>query len=216
MPSAAYQALVARVDGFAQAVAERRAESLSCRAGCAGCCQVTLSVSAVEAQAIAEHLASLPPAERQRLRRRGRAALRAEAAAESSVETERQRPCVMLRRDGTCSIYAARPLVCRSQGLPLLYPAELVPVEALLARTADGRAVVSCPLNFRDRTRPPLAADILDATRVDEWLAVVNRRHCEETGAPPLGRQSLAELASRAGGGESTSSSLRSRDFVES
>lgn len=161
----------------------RRREDLRCGPGCAACCQVQLSVSPVEAAAIRRHLRGLPEAER--------AAIAASAVARSPAGSAGG-PCVMLRDEGTCAIYAARPLVCRTQGLPLRYPDGVIPKEAVMAQgAADG--ITWCPLNFT--ASPPRGADVLDAGRVDEILALVNRRHAERTGEDPLSRHALVDLA---------------------
>ena len=123
-----YRALVGKVDDFAARVTAARQADLACRAGCDGCCQVDLTVSAVEAAAVRGYLAALPSEARAAVAARGRARLGDEGGTPG---------CVMLDERGWCGIYPARPLVCRTQGLPLRYPAELIPVEAVRAR---GRA----------------------------------------------------------------------------
>lgn len=70
---------------------------LQCRRGCCDCCVDDLTVFEVEAQNI---------------RRRH----------EALLETERPHPrgaCAFLDEAGACRIYADRPYVCRTQGLPL-------------------------------------------------------------------------------------------------
>lgn len=181
-PLTEYLALRDRVDAFADGVQQRRAADMQCRRGCAGCCHAELSVCAVEAAAIREQLDALDePA---------RAALRARAAVAAQAPR-----CVMLGEEDACAIYAARPLVCRSQGLPLRYPAELIPEESVRARAGAG-AVTWCPLNFTEaEKRPPAAADVLDAERVDQTLALINRRYAERAGVDPFARDSLRALA---------------------
>lgn len=180
-----YLALRDKVDAFADGVQQRRAADMQCRRGCAGCCHVGLSVCAVEAAAIRAQLDALDEPTR--------AELRARARTEPSASPAPR--CVMLGADDACAIYAARPLVCRSQGLPLRYPAELIPEQSVRARAGTG-SVTWCPLNFTEAAhRPPAAADVLDAERVDQALALINRRHAERTGAEPLQRTSLRVLA---------------------
>jgi hypothetical protein len=100
----------------------------------------------------------------------------------------------MLRPDDTCAIYPARPLVCRSQGLPLLYPQAWVEKAAQRTVTSDGKALTCCPLNFTTDSRPPLPSQILDAERVDVLLALVNRRYAGATATVPLDRYPLTDL----------------------
>lgn len=184
-----YRTLVAKVDDFAARVTAVREADLACRAGCDGCCQVDLTVSAVEAAAVRGYLEALPSEARAAVVERGRARLGSEREASG---------CVMLNERGWCSIYPARPLVCRTQGLPLRYPAALIPVEAVRARAGQEGAVTWCELNFI--ARPPAATEVLDAERMDELLSVVNRRYAARGAIDPLERTGLTELAAQAGG----------------
>jgi len=186
-PLADYVALTAKVDAFADAVSARCASQISCRSGCAGCCQVDLTVSSIEAASIAEHLRATraeaePPA------------LGAEAAATFCAEdaTADALPrCVFLSAADACLIYPVRPLVCRSQGLPLRYPSDFLPEAAVRLRVRSG-AVTICPLNFVDVQPSP--HDVLDAERVDQILALLNLRYCREHGLDPEQRVSLRAL----------------------
>lgn len=205
---AEYRALRDKIDAFADGVGARRAADLSCRAGCAACCHVPaqLAVSAVESASIARHLADLPAAERDALRHR---AAVVQDTARDTVQDARPAteppPCVMLRGDDTCAIYAARPLVCRTQGLPLRYPEDTIPIAAIMARLPAARGALTwCPLNFT--AQPPGAADALDAERADALLALVNQRYVnedpgsarlspEERRRAAVARHSLAALA---------------------
>ncbi len=80
--------------------------------------------------------------------------------------------CPLLVND-RCSIYEARPLICRTQGLPLLLEAE-----------DGGLEVDFCPLNFTgagavdDLDEDHLAP--LDALNLR--LSLLNLEHCRETG----------------------------------
>jgi len=174
-----YEAVVRRVEGFAAAVSERRAADMACRAGCDACCQVRLEVSAVEAAAVRRALEQLPGAARDAVRERAR-----------SGDPAR---CVMLDEAGRCAIYGARPLVCRTQGLPLRYPAGFVPADAVGLDLGQRGQATWCPLNFTERA--PAGADVLDAELVDQLLAVVNQRYCAATGEDPLARIALEALA---------------------
>lgn len=87
----------ARIDDEVARVSGRNAARLTCRRGCSACCQDDLSVSAIEAERIREHHGAL-------------------------LEEARPHPvgaCAFLDREGACRVYAHRPAVCRSQGLPL-------------------------------------------------------------------------------------------------
>lgn len=89
--------LYAEVDREAAALAERHRERLVCRRGCFDCCVDGITVFEVEADRIRERAAAL-------------------LAAEAPHPPGR---CAFLGAEGECRIYALRPYVCRTQGLPL-------------------------------------------------------------------------------------------------
>ena len=66
------------------------------------------------------------------------------------------------------------------------------------ARAAGGAAgeLTWCPLNFTGR--PPAPADVLDAGRVDEVLALINRRFAARAGLDPLARTPIRALLDEA------------------
>jgi uncharacterized protein len=167
-PLAAHRALVEKVDAFSAGVHARRAASMACRPGCSACCQVELTVCDVEAAQVREGLRALDVVARD--------SLRARLDPAEDEPAENGGPCVMLGDDGRCAIYAARPLVCRTQGLPLRYPRDTVPVDAVMGRArGTGDPLTWCPLNFHDG--PPEPVDVLDAERVDAMIAVSNRAY---------------------------------------
>ena len=165
-----YRELCGRVDAFFARVKARHGADISCAAGCAGCCRGGLSVTAVEAGEIRAALGALPDEVRRR------------AAARASIDSLDR--CAALEADGRCAVYAARPLVCRSHGLPVRMASE------------HGLPVVSaCELNFT--ARGPAAADpdcILDQTTLSLTLGAIARAHGAETGGDPGERISIADL----------------------
>lgn len=94
--------LHAAVDEAAAPVVRANAERLRCRAGCSDCCVDDLTVFEIEAALIRRHHAAL---------------LEEGEPAPAGV-------CAFLAADGSCRIYAHRPYVCRTQGLPLRWLAE--------------------------------------------------------------------------------------------
>ncbi|MDX2044292.1 MAG: YkgJ family cysteine cluster protein [Acidobacteriota bacterium] len=160
-----YRQLIEHVDKLAAKMSLRYAPHLVCRSGCSGCCHHHLSVFAVEATAVRVAFDALPELFRARLEEQARAVLESEAHEEPLA-------CPMLM-DDRCAIYESRPLICRTQGLPLLMEAE------------DGEAEVDfCPLNFTGEN----AVDDLDEAHLvplDDLnlkLALVNLQHCREQG----------------------------------
>lgn len=167
---ARYRELVAKVDAFFARVVGRHGHAMQCRAGCAACCLPGLSVTGVEADAIREELSAMPEGPRVELRAR---ALREDSAA-----------CPALDEEGRCSIYAVRPLVCRSHGLPIRLPGP------------RGLPVIdACPKNFTASGPGAIEADcVLDQTTLSTLLLAVDRAHAEEAGRPAGERIPLAKL----------------------
>lgn len=132
----AIERIHADVDLKAGMLSRRHAARLQCRLGCSECCKDDLTVFEVEADLI--------------------------AARHPEVLQQEPHPagaCAFLSADGRCRVYASRPYVCRTQGLPLRW------IERVLAD--DGVMEVFeyrdiCHLNDID---PPI--EILDAS--DFW-----------------------------------------------
>jgi len=183
-----YRALVAKVSASADAIGERRKADITCSAGCSSCCHAWLTVSTVEAEELVLALAALPTGEREAVRARGVSELAREALGESPAR------CAMLDDDGRCGVYAARPLVCRTQGHALRYPAGLIPSSAIMRTTPKGD-VTWCPLNYH--AREPNSEDVLDAERVNQILAVVAERHATQHALARHARHALSALAAQ-------------------
>jgi uncharacterized protein len=160
-----YRKFIKHVDLLTAKLQARYSKHLVCRAGCDGCCHHHLSVFAVEAEEARAAINTLPAAIRARVEEQAREVIKREARGAPVA-------CPLLV-DGRCSIYESRPLICRTQGLPLLMEAE------------DGeREVDFCPLNFTAAG----AVDDLDEDHLvpldalNLRLALVNLEHCRETG----------------------------------
>jgi Fe-S-cluster containining protein len=88
--------------------------SVSCRAGCGTCCHVPVGVQAHEVLLAAEYIQThLPPGEFETVVARLAEHRAAFAGRTMDERAAMKRPCVLLR-DGSCSIYEARPEACRS------------------------------------------------------------------------------------------------------
>jgi len=146
-----YAQLLGAVGRRFEHISARQGAHMRCAAGCHACCAPGLSVSRVEALALADHLAARPE------------------VARAALALERDDPhggarCALLSAEGECVVYEARPVVCRTHGAPLL-----VPVEALEggAQGAPGAALAltACELNFTEE-------GALEAVGEGEWLDV--------------------------------------------
>ncbi len=122
---AAVAALHAEVDAKARDLGDQHRARLRCARGCSACCVDDLTVFEVEAERI-------------------------RAAHPELLARESPGPrgaCAFLDAEGACRIYAERPYVCRTQGLPLRW----------LEEEEDGGEIVErrdiCELNLEG---PPL------------------------------------------------------------
>lgn len=184
-----YRAVVQRVTAFCDTQSERYRADMACGPGCSSCCHAWLSVCAVEEAQLTAAVAALPEAKRAELAERG------EHELEREQRGEPQPRCAMLDADGRCAVYEYRPLVCRTQGLALRYPRDVVPVSAVRDRIPSGD-VTCCPLNFKERM--PAAQDVLDAERVDQLLGLVNVRFSVAVGDDPARRRAISAIAAAA------------------
>jgi hypothetical protein len=141
-----YRELRERVDRICREIEAEFGDYLSCHAGCDSCCR-HLSLFPVEAASLATALKGLSPSRADHIRGRAHSALP-------------DGPCPLLE-DGVCLLYSARPLICRTHGLPLL-------------TVQDGaQSVDFCPLNFRGISSLPGKA-VIDLDRLNTTLAAIN------------------------------------------
>jgi Fe-S-cluster containining protein len=149
--------LHAKVDAFFARVEARHGDDMQCRTGCSDCCRVRLTITSAEAAAIRAEVARWPAARR-------RALAPAPAPAEVAPPAPGDAPpdrCAALDERGRCRIYDARPIVCRSHGVPIRMRRGSLPV------------IEACPRNFT-RTEP--AADcVLDQTTLSALTLAIDR-----------------------------------------
>lgn len=109
---------------------------LPCRRGCSHCCLGLFPITLLDQQELQRGLYSLPSEQRRAIEEK--AALQIRMIEESApsliqnrfidhwsdpdidtlVEDYRALPCPALNSDGSCGLYAFRPLTCRSMGIP--------------------------------------------------------------------------------------------------
>jgi Fe-S-cluster containining protein len=156
--------LHAKVDAFFARVEARHGDDMQCRTGCSDCCRVRLTITAVEATAILGEVARWPAARRRAL-----------------AATGPEDRCAALDDRGRCRIYDARPIVCRSHGVPIRMRRGSLPV------------VEACPRNFT-RTEP--APDcVLDQETLSALTLAIDRQAGGDGSRVDLAAL-LAELAS--------------------
>ena len=140
-----YVALVSDLDRLILTLSQRLQSFINCAPGCSSCCQ-KFSILPLEAALIAvPATASLNP-----------------------ISGGEQ--CTLLE-DNRCSIYPQRPLICRTQGLPIGYVDE----------TNEQIEVSACPLNFSD-DHPFEYDDLLLLDPFNSRLAALNSSYCQGAG----------------------------------
>ena len=168
---ALYRDLLQQIDGWFAESATRAAGVIPCRSGCTACCYGPFDISVADALLVREAVARLPEEDQGEVNRMaGNLAgkmrmlepgwnqsegLRgiSEESFDRLCDALAAEPCPLLGRDGSCRIYADRPLICRMMGLGMITP--------------SGRVIENgCPIaaDF-----PSYAALPLQAFPLEEW-----------------------------------------------
>jgi Fe-S-cluster containining protein len=164
-----YRKWIAEVDRRSRRIVSRHKDQVACTKGCTGnCCRIHISVYPVEAASLALSLQKLSPQMRHRIQYK-------------ASHTNSFGPCPLLE-DGVCRMYAARAIICRTHGLPML------------TEYKGRRSVGFCEKNFRGLSPIP-EEDTFDLTQLNSTLAAINRRFVSEVAhrLPPGHRFTIAQ-----------------------
>lgn len=162
-----YCQMVARVDALCRGIQAVLSGQITCSEGCSDCC-TAITLFPVEAAALNAALEALPEDQRD--------AIRHHVAAHAGGER-----CPLLE-DHRCLLYAARPIICRTHGLPIIYT------------EGNERKADCCPLNLSEGDQPVSGSAIIDLDRLNTLLVAVNAlylSHVEADGQPE--RLTIAE-----------------------
>ncbi len=135
------ESLQENASGFFDKIYSKYSASMKCSLGCSKCCYTDISVFEVEIQRIKDWFITLEVGKQNELLELWK----------TPVETG---ACTFLYND-RCSIYEARPVICRTQGAPLFVQADNV--------------LDYCPLNFKDSDPPK--EDWLNLDRLNTLLS---------------------------------------------
>jgi len=141
-----YKQLTARIDALCNSITAKLGEQITCSAGCSSCC-IPITIFPVEAAAIRETLESLPAKQAEKIRRH----VSEHAGAER---------CPLLLNHH-CLLYEARPIICRTHGLPIIYTSEG-------QRNSD-----CCPLNLTGSVSLS-GTSVVDLDKLNTLLVAVN------------------------------------------
>jgi uncharacterized protein len=165
-----YRQLIARVDALCASIAAALGEQITCSAGCSSCC-TSITIFPVEASALRVALKSLPDQQAEEIIRH------------VSEHSEGERCPLLLHHH--CLLYEARPIICRTHGLPIIY-------------TTDGQhSSDCCPHNMTEVESLP-GSCVVDLDRLNTLLVAVNSIYLSQTESAETNmRVTIAEALAR-------------------
>lgn len=168
-----YLQLLSKVDAMFAMAVEVYPKQFACKVGCYGCCSRGLSVSNIEASFIREWIQAHSEALKQ--------------FRNDQEFLDEPNSCPLLDKMGGCVIYEARPLICRSHGMPITW-SEINELSGFLEELKD-----VCPLNFTDMNIADINhANILGLDKVNTLLSLINRVFDEQKADQRIGLEELA------------------------
>jgi Fe-S-cluster containining protein len=148
-----YKQLTARVNALCNRIAETLGEQITCSAGCSSCC-TAITIFPVEAAAMREALENLPAIQAEEIRRQI-----------SEHATDERCPLLLHHH---CMLYDARPIICRTHGLPIVYTSD------------DQRNSDCCPLNLTG-AESLSGSSVVDLDKLNTLLVAVNATYLSQT-----------------------------------
>jgi Fe-S-cluster containining protein len=140
--------LVQIVDAALAEAVRKGGAWIACKPGCCECCLGPFPITQLDARRLREGLAALDaadPVRAERVRERARLAA-------AKAEAEEDDPCPALDPDaGTCDLYAARPLTCRTFGPAVQWNSGAVGVCELCFDGATDEEIASCAVVLDDQ-----------------------------------------------------------------
>ena len=128
--------------GFFDKISTKYSSEMKCKEGCSKCCFTDISIFQVESERIKEWFKTLELEVQERLK--------------ALWLTKNESGACAFLYDNKCTIYEARPVICRTQGAPLYLASE--------------NALDYCQLNFE--SGDPEKADWLNLERLNTMLSL--------------------------------------------
>ena len=148
-----YQNLLARIDALCQAINSSLGERITCSEGCSSCC-TAITLFPVEAAALQAALDELPEHE-------------SEAIRLHVIQHGDSERCPLLSNH-RCLLYKARPIICRTHGLPIIYTED------------DLRKSDCCPLNLSE-DESISGSSVIDLDKLNPLLVAVNSLYLSQS-----------------------------------
>jgi Fe-S-cluster containining protein len=159
MDLADYRKLLKKVDDKFTEIHSRNQQHMQCGKGCHSCCQPGLSVFEVEKEALRTHILATP-------------GLQEELEQLEQEDPHQGSRCKFLSAAGACSVYEARPVICRSHGTPIW-----IKHDGHLSKDV-------CPKNFSGLDLDAVATeDFINIELLNMLLTVINQRFLGAAGA---------------------------------
>src|SRR6202142_738830 len=138
--------LIQIVDAALAEAARRSGPWLLCRPGCAQCCLGEFPITQLDAARLRRGLAELQSREPDRA---ARVAQRVRASIARPSPMADDDPCAALDPEtGTCDLYAARPITCRTFGPPVRCESGDLGVCELCFEGASEAEIAACEVDF--------------------------------------------------------------------
>ena len=150
MKNERYNELCCVIEDTSFEISQKFATQITCKVGCHSCCIPNLSISKIEKEIIKDFV-------QQNLNIYNKL---------KSIERDNPHEstrCQMLDREGNCSIYEVRPIICRTHGYPILYSDK------------DQWFADVCSLNFTDYPLENLEEnDFIIVDIINQHIAISN------------------------------------------
>ncbi len=151
-----YRQLVARIDALCREIEDMLRGQITCSEGCSSCC-TAITLFPVEAAALQAALETLP-------------AEAADAIRQHVADHAEGERCPLLSHH-CCLLYAARPIICRTHGLPITFSED------------NEQRVDCCPLNLSE-SESLSGSSVIDLDRLNAVLVAVNALYLSQSDAP--------------------------------
>ena len=160
-----YRHLITRIDALCKGIESALGEQITCSDGCSSCC-TAITLFPVEAASLRAALVALPEQE-------------TEAILQHVAQNASGERCPLLSHHH-CLLYAARPVICRTHGLPIIY-------------TEDHQHKSDCCPHNMTESDSICGTSVVDLDKINALLVAVNSLYLSQTDATCPERLTISE-----------------------
>lgn len=144
-----YKNLIKKIDEKCNSLSVEFSQYIKCKKGCSQCCTLD-AVFPVEAVSIALSVIDN----------------------KTELKTAKENDSCNFLEDGICTIYIARPIICRTHGYPIIFE-------------EDGKQKADCcPMNFTDIDENLSSNAFIDIDKINNLLYSINTLFIKELNLP--------------------------------